>query len=304
MKVLIVGAGTMGVGIIALFLAGGWSVEVVTRSSATLERLPGEVSQALRDMGKAPDVSALVGRLVLAEAPWSEIDLVLETVTESLALKQSLFADFERLARPDVPLASNSSSYPISRIAAGLTTPHRMLGLHFFMPANLIPLVEVVRSAQTDVALAERVGELMRNLGKRPVQVKRDVVGFLANRMQDALMREALYLIDQGIATPEDVDATVRLSFGFRYAAAGPITQKEHSGWDTTCAGSQSIWPDLCNASSPPPVLLRLVQEGHLGFKTGQGFFPWDQAAIARETARYDRALHRCLEIFRDEGLL
>ncbi|GMU57681.1 MAG: hypothetical protein AMXMBFR33_68270 [Candidatus Xenobia bacterium] len=97
---------------------------------------------------------------------------------------------------------------------------------------------------------------------------------------------------------------TVRLSFGFRYAAAGPITQKEHSGWDTTCESSTSIWPHLCNATGPPPVLLKQVQEGHLGFKTGRGFFPWDEASIARENARYDNALHKCLEIFRGEGII
>ncbi len=302
--VLIVGGGTMGVGIIATFLAGGWTVEVVSRSSSTLEKLPGQVSLALGEMGKPADVGALRTCAGLAEATWSRIELAVETVTEDLALKQRLFAEMEQLARPEIALTSNSSSFPISRIGQGLKSQNRMLGLHFFMPANLIPLVEVVRSAQTDVALAERVGDVMKELGKRPVQVKRDVIGFLANRMQDALMREALWLIDQDIASAEDVDATVRLSFGFRYAAAGPIMQKEHSGWDTTCAGARMIWPDLCNASEPPAMLVRQVQEGHLGFKTGRGFFTWDEPSITQENARYERALLKCLEIFREEGIV
>ena len=174
-----------------------------------------------------------------------------------------------------------------------------MLGLHFFMPAHLIPLVEVVRSVHSDVKQAERVGEIMSSLGKRPVQVKKDVIGFLGNRIQGALMREALWLIEQGVASPEDIDATVRLSFGFRYAAAGPIVQKEHSGWDTTCAVAKIIWPDLSNAKGPPPILQRNVDEGRIGFKTKRGFFEWDDESIAKERARYERALRKCLEIFK-----
>ena len=179
-----------------------------------------------------------------------------------------------------------------------------MMGLHFYMPAHLIPLVEVVRSVHTDAHQAERLGAIMASLGKRPVQVKKDVIGFLGNRIQGALMREALWLIEQGVASPEDVDATVRLSFGFRYAAAGPIVQKEHSGWDTTCAVAKIIWPDLSNAKGPPPILQRNVDEGRIGFKTKRGFFEWNDEKIAQERARYERALNKCLEIFREEGIL
>lgn len=301
---LVLGGGTMGVGIIAMFLGGGWKVDVVSRSASTRDGLPAATSRAMQAMGKSDDVSGLATYATLDEAPWSKIDIVVETVTEDLALKQKIFADLERLSRPGVPLTSNSSSFPISEIGKGLASQDRMMGLHFFMPAHLIPLVEVVRSVHTDVALAEKVGAIMSDLGKRPVQVKKDVIGFLGNRIQGALMREALWLIEEGVASPEDIDATVRLSFGFRYAAAGPITQKEHSGWDTTCAVAKIIWPDLSNADGPPPVLQRNVDRGRIGFKTKGGFFDWDGASIAKERARYERALSKCLEIFREEGIL
>ncbi len=303
-RALVVGGGTMGVGIIAMFLAGGWKVDVVSRSAATRDGLPGATTRALQAMGKEGETSGLATYATLAEVPWSKIDMVVETVTEDLALKQALFAEMERLARADCALTSNSSSFPISEIGKGLKTQDRMMGLHFFMPAHLIPLVEVVRSVQTDVALAEKVGAIMTSLGKRPVQVKKDVIGFLGNRIQGALMREALWLIEQGVASPEDVDATVRLSFGFRYAAAGPIVQKEHSGWDTTCAVAKIIYPDLCNADGPPPVLQRNVDEGRIGFKTKRGFFEWNDDSMARERARYERALRKCLEIFKEEGIV
>jgi 3-hydroxybutyryl-CoA dehydrogenase len=303
-QALVLGGGTMGVGIIAMFLAGGWKVDVVSRSASTRDGLPAAAVRALQAMGKPAQTSGLATHATLAGAPWPKIDIVVETVTEDLSLKQELFAEMEQLARPDCAITSNSSSFPISEIGKGLKTQNRMMGLHFFMPAHLIPLVEVVRSVHTDVALAEKVGAIMTSLGKRPVQVKKDVIGFLGNRIQGALMREALWLIEQGVASPEDVDATVRLSFGFRYAAAGPIVQKEHSGWDTTCAVAKIIYPDLCNADGPPPVLQRNVDEGRIGFKTRRGFFEWNDDSMARERARYERALRKCLEIFKEEGIV
>ena len=294
----------MGVGIIAMFLGHGWKVDVVSRSASTRDGLPDACGRALAAMGKSADTSGLATYATLPEATWSRIDIVVETVTEDLVLKQKLFAEMEALARPDAAITSNSSSFPISEIAKGLKTQGRMLGLHFFMPAHLIPLVEVVRSVHSDVKHAERLGEIMSSLGKRPVQVKKDVIGFLGNRIQGALMREALWLIEEGVASPEDIDATVRLSFGFRYAAAGPIVQKEHSGWDTTCAVAKIIWPDLSNAKGPPPVLQKNVDEGRIGFKTKRGFFEWNDESIAKERARYERALRKCLEIFREEGIV
>jgi 3-hydroxybutyryl-CoA dehydrogenase len=303
-RALVLGGGTMGVGIIAMFLAGGWKVDVVSRSASTREGLPAATARALQVMGKPGDTSGLSTYPKLADAHWPAISVAVETVTEDLPLKQALFAEMEALARPDCALTSNSSSFPISHIGLGLKTQGRMMGLHFFMPAHLIPLVEVVRSVHTDAALAEKVGGIMSALGKRPVQVKKDVIGFLGNRIQAALMREALWLIEQEVASPADVDATVRLSFGFRYAAAGPIVQKEHSGWDTTCAVAKVIYPDLCNADGPPPVLQRNVDEGRIGFKTRRGFFDWNDESIAKERARYERALRKCLEIFREEGIV
>jgi 3-hydroxybutyryl-CoA dehydrogenase len=301
---LVLGGGTMGVGIIAMFLGGGWTVDVVSRSASTRDGLPAACAKALAALGKPTDTSGLRTFATLPEADWSKIGVAVETVTEDLGLKQKLFAEMETLATPGCALTSNSSSFPISTIGNGLKTQSRMMGLHFFMPAHLIPLVEVVSSVQTDPKEAERVAEIMKALGKRPVQVRKDVIGFLGNRIQGALMREALWLIEQGVASPEDIDATVRLSFGFRYAAAGPIVQKEHSGWDTTCAVAKIIWPDLTNADGPPPILQKNVDEGRIGFKTKRGFFEWDDDSIAKERARYERALRKCLEIFKEEGIV
>jgi 3-hydroxybutyryl-CoA dehydrogenase len=198
-------------------------------------------------------------------------------------------------------LASNSSGFPISRIGEGLATQSRMLGLHFFMPAHLVPLVEVILSEQADPAIARAVHEFMAAVGCEPVTVGRDIPGFLANRLQHALMREAWSLIDRGIASPDDVDRAVRFGFGFRYVAAGPVLQKEHSGLDVTLAASGVVFPDLCNDPAPARVLRDTVAAGNLGMKSGRGFREWTPAQVAAEKLRYQQALSGALAILRSE---
>jgi 3-hydroxybutyryl-CoA dehydrogenase len=214
-----------------------------------------------------------------------------------------VFADLVRLSRPDTVLSSNSSSFPISQIGQDLATPQWMLGLHFFMPAYLVPLVEVVRSEATSPALADQVCEWMWALGKRPVLVKRDIPGFLANRIQHALIREAVNMLELGIASAADIDAAIRYSFGFRLAAAGPLMQREHAGWDMSFAVAKSLYPDLSNMTAPPPVIEQLVARGHFGMKTKQGLHAWDAASIAKEKERYEQALQAVLAVFEREGL-
>ncbi|MDH4053659.1 MAG: 3-hydroxyacyl-CoA dehydrogenase NAD-binding domain-containing protein [Rubrivivax sp.] len=228
---------------------------------------------------------------------------MVENVSEDLELKRSVFADLVRRSHPDTVLSSNSSSHPISDIGQGLATQHRMIGLHFFMPAYLVPLVEVVRSEATRPALADQVCEWMWALGKRPVLVKRDIPGFLANRIQHALIREAVNMLQMGIASAADIDAAIRYSFGFRLAAAGPLMQREHAGWDMSFAVAKSLYPDLTNMTAPPPVIERLVERGHFGMKTGQGLHAWDAASIAKEKGRYEQALQAVLAVFEREGL-
>ncbi|MCC6611064.1 MAG: 3-hydroxyacyl-CoA dehydrogenase [Burkholderiales bacterium] len=177
-----------------------------------------------------------------------------------------------------------------------------MCGLHFFMPAHVVPLVEVVRGEATDLAVCEALVETMRALGKVPVLVKKDIPGFLANRMQHALAREAFWLVDEGIATPEDVDRAVRYGFGFRFVAAGPILQKDLAGLDIHCAASTMTFPSLNNGAEPARCLRERVAAGKLGVKTGEGFYQWPPERVVAEKARYDKALLAALEIFAREA--
>ena len=237
----------------------------------------------------------------LEAAPWSDIEMVVECIPERVDIKQALFANLVRLARPDCILMSNSSSFPISEISKGLKTRSRMLGLHFFLPAHLVPLVEVIRMKATAKGLPEKVAQVMLDLGKVPVQVRKDLPGFLANRMQHALSREAFAMVDDGVATPEDIDAAVRFGFGFRFIAAGPALQRDHAGIEVHTAAAATMYPTLSNAKVPAKTLREKVRKGQLGMKTGQGFFQWDAASIQREKARYEGKLLAGLALLQDE---
>lgn len=301
-RVAIIGAGTMGADIAAIFFARGVHVYLVGRPGKSFDSVRERVLRSSEQVEGAGANGVLEITSDLAGLPWAGIGLVIESIIEELAAKRQLFSELALLAPTATLLTSNSSGFPISAIGEDLPGQERMLGLHFFMPAHLIPLVEVVCSERTDRALAEKLYKYMAHLGCQPVMVRKDISGFLANRIQHALMREVWSLIDRGIASPEDLDKAVRYGFGMRYLAAGPVLQKEHSGLDVTCSVSKYLYPDLCNDAEPPPVLVEKVRRGETGMKAGRGFWNWTEDRIAEEKARYNRVLRRALRILKDDA--
>lgn len=299
----IIGGGVMGSDIAAIFYAAGWEAQIVEPHSAVRASLPGRVAEAAAAMGIHYDGSRVRTHAALSEIDWQDTQILIECAPERLDIKQEIFRQLDGLAPVHVPLTSNSSGFPISRIAEGCHSRSRMLGLHFFMPAHLVPAVEVVRSADSDESVAQTVSDIMRAVRKKPVQVKRDVPGFLANRIQHAMMREAIALVDEGFASAEDVDTAVRYGFGFRYIAAGPLLQKDLAGIDIHCAAAATIYPHLHNNTAPSPVMENLVKDGNHGVKSPsrKGFYEWDDAAIEREQERYRKALAKAMQILRDE---
>ena len=299
--VALVGGGTMGVDIAASFVACGWRAHIVNPRDAMAATIDARLRSAMDKLGQPYDARSFGRHESLETVPWPEVDLVIEAIPERLDLKQRVFADLVRLARPDTPLCSNSSAIPISHIGEGLPTQERMLGTHYFMPAHLVPAVEVVCSVRTDRAVAQRVSDWLAEVDKVPVRVNLDIPGFLANRMQHALSREALSLIDRGIATAEDVDNAVRYGFGLRYIAAGPLLQRDHAGLDVHYAAARTIYPDLCNDAEPAKYMRERAEAGHIGMKVRHGFYEWTDEAIAKERARYDAALVRAKAILDGE---
>ncbi len=296
----IVGLGLMGCDAAAIFLAAGWHVQAVepdsARWGARRERVCVSVGQL--DANFSPERLRLVE--TIKEIEWRNIRLVVEAAPEQLDLKRRIFAELDRQAPPHIPIGSNASGFRITDIARYCQSRDRMANLHFFAPAHLVPVVEVVRGEFTDPAATETLYGIMKAVGRMPVRVNRDVPGFLANRIQHALMREVFAVIDEGLGTVEDVDTAVRYGFGFRYVAAGPILQKEFAGLDTHIAAARSIYPSLSTSAEPIRVLEEIVSEGRLGMKSGRGFWNWTTEQVREERERYERTLLAALRLLQE----
>ncbi|MBT9501533.1 MAG: NAD-binding protein [Burkholderiaceae bacterium] len=300
-RAVVVGGGTMGADVAVVLLRGGLQVTVIERHAERREGLVNHVAERLAPLDLGHCIAGLDTVAALEDAVWPEVGLVIECIPEQLPLKQALFSELVTLAPPGCLLTSNSSSFPISAIAASLESQARMFGLHFFMPAHLVPLVEVVLGPQSDGAGADVLSEVMRGCGMVPVRVRKDKPGFLANRLQHALAREAFALIDEGVATAEDVDAAVRFGFGFRFLAAGPVLQRDHAGLDVHCAAAATMYPSLSNTDRPAAALRERVEQGRLGMKSGGGFFDWPHEKRLAERKRYDDLLRQGLALLADE---
>lgn len=291
-SVAILGGGIMGGDIATVFAAKNWKVHVMSPSQKTRDALSGRLAAGLKKVNADAACAHNVATYArLEDIAWKNIDLVVEAVTEDLPLKQKLFAQLETLVRADTPITTNTSNFKIGSVSAGLKTAGRMAGLHFFMPAHLVPLVEVVSAETTDAAVAAKLEQIMQDVGKAPIRVNKDVPGFVGNRLQQALMREAMWMIHDGVTTAEGIDTAVRYGFGFRFVACGPFLQKEMSGWDTNFAVATSLYPDLHNETTPPPFFREMVERGHVGMKAKHGFWPWTDESIAQEKARIEKAL-------------
>jgi 3-hydroxybutyryl-CoA dehydrogenase len=300
-QLLVLGGGIMGCGIAAGFQVHGWDVQVMTPSAKTRDTLPERVALARAQLD-APEVpiGALRIHAALNQVDWPDVDLVIEAVTEDLALKQALLKEVDAFASIHTVIASNTSTLPIADLAQGLAHPERVVGAHYFMPAHIVPLVEVVGWQGSNPDCVQRVIRWFEEIGKKPIWVKKDIPGFVANRIQHALMREALYLIDTGVASPEDVDVAVRYGFGFRFVACGPILQKEMSGWDTNAAAGSAVYPHLNNSTEFSPLILEQLKQGRRGMKDLKGLWDWTEGSVAETRAQIDKRLQAGLRILKD----
>lgn len=298
---VVVGGGTMGADVAVVLARGGARVTVVEPQPTQAARLLPHITSELTAGGFPQGADRVSVVSSLDAVPWPTVCLVVECITEQLAPKQALFAELVQRSKATTVLTSNSSGIPITAIAGQLPTAERMLGLHFFMPAHLVPLVEVVLGQHSRPELGTWLCQFMRHCGSVPVLVRKDKPGFLANRMQHALSREAFALIDEGVASPEDVDAAVRFGFGFRFLAAGPVLQRDHAGIEIHTAAAATMYPTLSNTDQPAQALRDKVARGELGMKTGRGFFDWPEDKKRAERARYDHLLRQGLSLLASE---
>jgi 3-hydroxybutyryl-CoA dehydrogenase len=269
MRAAVLGAGVMGRKIAEVLLHGGADVALFSRTEATLR-------DAKRGLGGDAVEGASFSTSL--EQAAGGANLVIESVPESPALKAQLLAAAERVAAQDSVLATNTSSLPLARLAEALARPERFLGWHWFNPADLVPLVEVVATDTTDPAVVEWSVARLTELGKRPLTLRCPPPGFLANRLQYALIREALQLVQDGHATPEQIDAVITECLGPRWAAIGPMRSSDLAGIPTAVAVATELYPQLSAAQLPQPLLRRLEREGRLGARAGAGFYDYEPA--------------------------
>lgn len=281
-RIAVVGAGLMGHGIAQVFAVGGHHVRIHEPDAAVLASVPERIAANLTALGRptAP-AEAIVLCGALAEAV-AEVDWVFEATPERLDVKRRVFAELETSAPADAVLATNTSVIPVTRIAEGLSTAARVVGTHWWNPPYLVPLVEVVEAGRTAPDVVARTIALLESVGKEAVHVRRDVPGFVGNRLQHALWREAFALVADGVCDAETVDRVVKASFGRRLAVMGPIETADYVGLDLTLDIHEQIISDLDRTPGPSPRLRDLVEQGHLGMKTGRGFRPWPAGSPAR----------------------
>jgi 3-hydroxybutyryl-CoA dehydrogenase len=289
-RIAVIGAGLMGHGIAQVFALAGHDVTITDSHQPTLDTAKQRIAANLRDLGDDPKAVEHVCPVADLAACVRDADYVVEAILEDMPLKQRTFAEIEKHVRPDTILASNTSVMPITEIMQGLTHRERALGTHWWNPPFLVPLVEVIGTQWTSPQVVDVTMKLHADAGKQPAHVRKDVPGFIGNRLQHALWREAISLVERGICDAETVDKVIKAAFGRRLAVLGPLENADLVGTDLTLAIHRTVLPDIEHRPGPSPYLERLVADGKLGFKSGEGFRKWsaeEQAALRSKVLQH-----------------
>jgi 3-hydroxybutyryl-CoA dehydrogenase len=304
-KVLVVGSGLMGHGIGQTFALGGYQVTLNDLDEERLQRALDGIRRNLslfseEGLVTPGDAEAALGRIKLdVDLPRAarEVDLVVEATFEDLEGKRGVLRRLGELCPPRTLLASNTSGLSVNAMAPATGRADRFVVAHFWNPPHLIPLVEVVRGDNTAESTIQTMVAVLRSIGKVPVVVQKDVLGFVGNRLQYALFREALALVQNGVCTAEDVDTVVKMSFGRRLTTAGPLETADINGTDLVYSISQYLFPDLDASRVPHPFFKQLIEKGHVGVKVGKGFRDWPGGLADEIRQRRDRELIRWLKV-------
>jgi 3-hydroxybutyryl-CoA dehydrogenase len=298
----VVGAGLMGHGIAQVVACAGWPVTLYDPSEDALAAARSRVRANLADLDLDPAIADTIRLEPDLAAAVRDAEFVTEAAPEDLELKRSLFAQLSRLTGPDTILASNTSVISIGAIGADALDPGRVIGTHWWNPPVIVPLVEVIQADATRPAVVERTIAALTALGKLPVHVKRDVPGFVGNRLQHALWREAFALIDAGVCDPETIDLVITHGLGSRLPVIGPVEGADLVGLDLTLAIHRYLLPALDASTTPSTTLEAHVAAGELGMKTGHGFLAHEPGAAEATRTRLIRHLRTVFERTGDAG--
>ena len=303
------GTGTMGFGTALMFAVHGYDVRMFGRSEESIQRGFNGIGAALETYHRngllfSDEIPSILDRIhgvTNLEEAAAGADFVLESVAEVLQIKREVFTRIEKVCAPDTVFATNTSGLSPTAIADALARKERFVVAHFWNPPHLLPLVEIVPGRYTALETVELTWKLMERIGKKPVALKREALGFIGNRLQLALLREAMYIVESGIATREAVDTAVKYSLGRRLGATGPLESTDLGGLDIFYNISSYLLKDLCNSSETALCLKEAVGKGNLGTKTGCGFYDWTLESLAKIKQNREDLLIEWLQ--RDEGV-
>lgn len=282
-SIVVIGAGTMGRSIAQFFLQNNVSVLLIDQNGQVIGQAKESIQIQLEELYRKGLVKEEAKHYVAKLDCKDEIpetfhtSFLIEAIPENLALKQDFFKRIEARVQPNTILATNTSGLSITKIASVLKNPSRLIGTHFFTPAAMVPLVEVVKGEMTSDETANQVMDLFTNYGKKPVLLQKEVPGFIGNRIQHAIAREAISLIEAGVVTAEEMDTVVRWSIGLRMVLTGPLEQRDLNGLDVHYDIASYLYKDLNNSTIPSPLLKEKVDTGEIGLKAGKGFYDWDK---------------------------
>ncbi|MCB2294754.1 3-hydroxyacyl-CoA dehydrogenase family protein [Clostridium algoriphilum] len=290
-NITVIGSGTMGHGIAQLCAESGLKVNIYDISLENLNKGFENIKKNLSlliDNGKlikeeAEDILKRISLVSELKDAVCDVQLVIECIAENLVIKQKVYGELDSLCDPSVILASNTSGLSPSDISKYLKHPERMVVAHFWCPPELIPLVEVVPGEKTSKEVVEKTAEWITAIGKQPVKMKKECLGFIGNRMQLALLREAMYIVEQGFADIEEVDKAVEYGLGRRLPVTGPLCSADLGGLDIFNNISTYLFKDLCNSTEPSKLLKDKVEAGNLGSKSGKGFYDWNTENLEKK---------------------
>ena len=306
-KMAVIGAGIMGHGIAEIYALNGYTITLMDVKDEILKKGIVQIRSELKTLvanefvTEKESIEALdrISSTTSLKDAVFECDFVTEAVIESLKLKKKIFADLEACTSEDAILASNTSGLMISKIAEGLKRPDRVIGTHFSVPPHIVPGVEIIKGKETSDSTFQITYELMKKIGKTPFVVKKDIDGFILNRLQLALAREAFNLVENDVATPEDIDVCLNSVLGFRWLTIGPFRQMDSAGVDSWANVGSYLFAELSNSKKVPQAITEKVAKGELGMKTGKGFYDYTRLKAEDVTAERDDGFLKTLELIR-----
>ncbi len=310
-KLSIIGCGTMGHSIALSAAWAGLNVKVVGVNEEDLKRadkglhnkIEVMVENELFSEREGQEIRSRITLLTSLQEAVEDATFIIEAIPEVLEMKHRFYQELEQLIGEDVVIASNTSGFTPTSLAEKALHPERFIVTHYWNPAHLIPLVEVVKGEKTNQETIDRAMLFMKRMNKQPIFLNKEIPGFIGNRLQYALFREAQALLDQGVATKEDIDAAVTYSIGRRLPITGPLMTADMGGLDVFSAISNYLFEGLSTAKKSGSVLTGLVEEGKLGDKSGEGFYQWDEAASGKINREREKTLIHFLKLDRERKL-